>query len=158
MAMASELRKQDGLARLVKGLVGRWKVELTIRNPDGSIVGGKGDLEAESISGGHGVHSMMNVELKGMGLYEEQVLWGYDQKRNEISNLSVTSDGRVLYHNGIWKDDTTMELRSAGLEKGGEPSEHITISLVSPTEVRGNIVVSVDNQTITRLDYVLNRV
>ncbi len=146
------------LDRLIKGLVGEWKVEVSMQSQDGRIIKGSGNFVAKEISSGRGINSVMRIELKGLGHYEENVLWSFDQVTNEIINLSVTSDGRVLYHTGKWIDDATFEFELAGTQKEKGASEDIVFSIVSSNEVRGHIIVSMNSHTLTAIDYVLRRI
>ena len=146
------------LDRLIRGLKGEWKIEASMQGRDGGIIKGSGNFVAKEISMGQGINSIMNIELKGLGHYEENVLWSFDQWTNEIVNLSVTSDGRVLYHTGKWTNDSTFELELAGTQKEKGAKEDVMFSMISSDEVRGHIIVGMAGHTITVIDYVLRRI
>ncbi len=158
MEQRLEMNLPAGLDRLIKGLAGEWKVEISMQGQDGSVVKGSGNFVAKEISLGRGINSIMSLELEGLGHYEENVLWSYDQGTNEVVNLSVTSDGRVLYHTGEWSDNSTLELELAGTQKGKGATEDVKLSISSSEEVKGHIVVGVNGRTFTVIDYVLKRI
>jgi hypothetical protein len=151
------LERPKELDRMIKGLVGKWKVEARIQGPDGRIIVGNGSFEAKEVSLGRGIHSAMKMDLMNLGPYEENVVWGFDQWNNEVRNLSIISDGRIRDNTGRWIDDQTIELNWVGKQKEEGVSEHIMISMVSPNEVRGHIVGEMNGRTSTMVDYILKR-
>lgn len=156
MDKTATMEPSVGAIRRIDRLVGLWGIVMTMQNLDGGTFTMSGKFEAKAISLGKGVHSVLRVDLPGQGPYEENVLWSFDDKSKKIRQLNITSDGRTLYNVGRWTDDNTIELEwMEGQEEAA--TEHIKISMVSPDEVRGHIIVGVGGRTRTLIDYILRR-
>jgi len=142
---------------LLDRLVGDWTVELTGKVPDGTSLQGKGTVRAIELSLGRGIRTEMKLDVPGMGAYDEDDLWGFDQWQKEIHLFSITSTGAVHDHSGKWNDDKTLELHWEGLYEGKPATEDVVLTWVTDDEIRVHEVDTSGGQTGPVFEYVLKR-
>ncbi|MEM2970204.1 MAG: hypothetical protein QXR63_04630 [Candidatus Bathyarchaeia archaeon] len=154
--MDSEKQPEE-LTRLINKVVGTWDVELTIKLADGSILKGKGELNAKEIVNGFGVRTEMDLDVEGLGKYVEQDLWGYQRWEKKVHLYSITTTAAVHDHAGNWKDDNTLVFHWEGLNEGKPSAEELTLKWVSPDKITGHEIYTADGKVEMELDYTFER-
>ncbi|MFQ5838597.1 MAG: hypothetical protein ACE5HJ_07420 [Thermoplasmata archaeon] len=115
--------------------IGAWEAEYTVAFPDGEVQAGTMTVIAAPMAAGQGVHMEAEGTITGMEPWEAHALWGFDSGSGKVHWFAVSSMGEVHDHEGVWKDDETLELEWRGLEEREEAIERTTFYWKSPNEV-----------------------
>ncbi len=145
------------LERLAEKFVGKWKIDLTIKMPDGSTLKGKGTAECKQLSLGRGVYSAVRLNVEGMGQYDEDDLWGFDQWTKKMHFYAIASSGALHDHVGMWKDESTLEFHWEGIYEGKPAAEDVVFRWVSDKELHVHEVDTSDGQPSMTMDYVCRK-
>lgn len=137
--------------------VGKWKVKIVARMPDGTQSSGEGTLLAEPICSDFGVRTSLKAKLEKMGDFEEHDLWGFDRHSNQLHFYSITSTGNVHDHVGKLAEGGSMNFRWKGLREGKNMIEDISFEFRSAKEIHAHEVDTVDGKPGPAYDYFMTR-
>jgi hypothetical protein len=155
--LIEEGRQDDEIENLVRRLKGDWKVNVTVRKPDGSTSNGKGKIRTADLLSCKGIRGTMELKVDGGKRYSEDNIWAFDPNTRKAHNYSVKSDGSVHDHVGQWKDDSSLELHWEGTYQNRPVMEDYEYRWVSPKEIRVHKIDSLEGEQVFVSDYVLRR-
>jgi len=104
-----------------------------------------------------GVLNVGEMEIEGLGVYEEVDILGFDASEKLYHLFSVTNTAATHDHKGNWLDDKTMRFFYQGLQEGKPYKETIDITSVSTTELTITETDELDGQTVSTMDITLRK-
>ncbi len=154
--MVQESKQQPKQAELLRQLIGEWLVGVAMKNADGKVVGGCGEMSAVEIKGS-GINSEINTHIEGYEDFYENDLWSFDEKTGKVNLYSVTSEGKTHEHEGEWKDASTLELHWRGTYEDQDQEEHITATWVNRDQIEVREINYSSGKPLLSTDYVFKR-
>jgi len=104
-----------------------------------------------------GVLNVGEMEIEGLGVYEEVDILGFDADEKMYHLFSVTNTAATHDHKGNWLDDENMRLTYRGLQERKIYKETIDIKSVSSTELAIIETDELDGQTVSTMDITLRK-
>ena len=137
-------------------LVGEWNIEgyLTFQNKRLKV---KGVWMLSWAAAGWGILNVGELELEGLGVYEEVDILGFDAGEKMYHLFSVTNTAATHDHKGNWLDEKTLRFSFEGLQGGKGYKETIEIKKVSPTELAIMEKDESEGQTVSAMDITLRK-
>jgi hypothetical protein len=147
---------QPNQLNLLGQLIGEWMVGVAIKNANGQVASGCGEMSAVELEG-LGVNSSFNMHVEGYDDYLENDLWSFDQLSGKIHLFAVTSQGQAHDHVGDWMDNQTLVLSWKGSYEEEALEENIVVKWVSKDQIEVKETdVSRGKEKVT-VDYVFKR-
>jgi hypothetical protein len=136
--------------------VGEWNIEgyFTFQGKSLKV---KGVWMLSWAAAGWGVLNVGELELEGLGVYEEVDILGFDTNEKMYHIFSVTNTAATHDHKGNWLDEKTMLFSFEGLQEGKGYEEIIEIRKVSPTELAIMEKDELEGQTVSAMDITLRK-
>lgn len=136
--------------------VGEWNIEgyLTFQGKNLKV---KGVWILSWAAAKWGVLNVGEMEIEGLGVYEEVDILGFDEGEKRYHLFSVTNTAATHDHKGNWLDDKTMRFSYQGLQEGKKYKETIDIRSVSSTELAITETDELDGQTVSTMDITLRK-
>ena len=153
--VVQESVKQPKGPEMLKRLVGKWSVGVALKTADGKVVSGCGEMDAKEIDSTINVE--INTEIEGYEDYYENHLWSYDSASIEVHLFSVTSEGQTRDHEGMWVDDSTVELHWRGTFEDQDQEAHIVARWVSLDHIEMKQTNYSQGKPLLTTEYVFKR-
>ena len=131
-------------------LVGQWNIE-------GYLVFGGKRLRAKGVwmlswaAAKWGVLNVGEMEIEGMGVYEEVDIIGFDAGERLYHLFSVTNTAATHDHKGKWLDEETLSFTYEGLEEKKPYREDIEIKIISPNELAITEIDVLAGETVSKM-------
>ena len=115
-------------------LVGQWNIEgyLTF---EGKRLRAKGVWMLSWAAAKWGILNVGEIEIEGMGVYEEVDLIGFDAGEKLYHLIPVTNSAATHDHKGNWLDEKTLRFSYEGFQEEKPYREDIEIKIKSPNEL-----------------------
>lgn len=147
--------KQPKAEELLKQLIGEWQVGVALKTNDDQIVSGCGEMTAEETAAG--ISSEVNTKIEGYEDYYENDLWSFDPAKGEVHLFSMTSEGEIHDHVGVWVDDNTLELEWHGTFEDQDQQEIIHAKWVSKDQIELRETNYAHGKKLLETEYVFKR-
>ncbi|MDY9925711.1 DUF1579 family protein [Methanosarcina sp.] len=151
MPTISEMYPVPAEMKKLHVFLGEWNVEGTIKT-GGSVMKLKGEWNFGTAAGGWGLKSSNKFEVKELGTYELDNLFGFDKETGRLHIYSITNMAETHDHTAAWSDENTLKGEYDGLKDGKKFREDFIIKLVSPEEITIDYVEKVNGQ----IDSIMN--
>lgn len=154
--MAQQRLEQTKELERLRQLLGEWIVGIAIKNAEGKVVSGCGEMSAVEIEGAS-INSEINTHIEGYEDYYENSLWSFDQAARQVHLYSITSEGEAHDHVGAWKDEATLELNWRGTFEDQDQQEQIIVKWISKNHIELKQTNYSKGQAALTTDYVFKR-
>jgi hypothetical protein len=137
-------------------LVGTWKARGELRQ-GGQVMPLEGMYEACYVAGGFGVEARADLNVEGVGRYEDLETFGYDPGANEYHFYAVTNEGHAHDHVGAAAPGDRLAFRYTGMQEGRDYREDISLDLKNEDEMIFSSEEYLGDEQISSFNMVLTR-
>jgi len=136
--------------------LGDWIVEGNLVYM-GRLFKAKGIAKFSLAAAGWGVLAIAKLEIENLGAYEEVDLLSFNRAENLFHFFAVTNTAASYDHRGKWKDDKTLNFFYEAMQGEKSYKEELEINVIKENQLTIKEKDSLEEQVITTLDVVLNR-